>query len=155
MSADDCLCSPSGCVDNCLSWRHSFRESRISLQRHSLVVFSHWPLLGRLWSWYMSQSRSSMSSQVGSRQTSSMVVGSTPRSCLGNGSLWDQWIVQLCSLQSVAVAWRNISWHRYLQWSLLGTRCHCSLRWASVSNCRSASLAEIFLSFAMPAFWLQ
>ena len=37
-SAGNCLCSPSSCVDGCLSWRHSLMESSISLQRCSSVA---------------------------------------------------------------------------------------------------------------------
>ena len=78
--ASNCLCSSSGCADGCLSQRCSLMELRISLQRHSSVASSHQPLLGSLWDWYTSQYRSSMSSWVESRQKSSVVVGSTPRS---------------------------------------------------------------------------
>ena len=124
--AGNCLCSPSGCVDGCLSQRHSLMESRISLQRHSSVASSHQPLLSRLQSWYTSQYRCSMSWPVESGITSSMVVGSAPRSCLGNGSHWPQQMTWSCLLWPVAVACKNICWHRNSQWSLLHAHCLCS-----------------------------
>ena len=127
-SASDCLHFPSGCVDSHLSQRHSLMESRISLQRWSLVASLHQPFPGSLQSWNTSWYRSSISSWMWLGQTSSMAVGSVPRSHLGDGSLWSWWIAWLCSPQPVAGAWRNICWHRYLQWGQLGAHCHCSSR---------------------------
>ena len=65
-----------------------------------------------------------MSSWVASGQMSFMAVGSVPRSHLGDGSLWPGWIAWSCLLQPVAVAWRNVCWHRYSQWSLPCAHCH-------------------------------
>ena len=52
--ASTCLHSPSGWADGYSSQRHSLRESRMSLPRHSSVASSHWPLLGSLQIWYTS-----------------------------------------------------------------------------------------------------
>ena len=128
VSANNCACSPSGCVDTHLCQTCFLMESRVSLHMCSSIASLHWPLLGSLQNWYTSQYRSSMSWHVESGAISSMVVGSDSRSHLGNGSLCLWQMVWSCSLWLVVVAWGKICWHRYSWWRLLCAQCHCSLR---------------------------
>ena len=101
---------------------------KTSRWRCSFMAFSHQPLLGSLWSWYMSWYWSSMSWHIKLGPTSSMAVDSASRSHSSNGSLQPQQMAWLHSLCPIVVACKNICWQMNLWWRLLGIHNLCSWR---------------------------